>query len=231
MQVGLSFGPSRLTFAWTVRTPRLHHAIAIAGLAIGLGAMPALAQDAGDNSSAGSIAPQVATSGKLATHTQIVANDNKSAILTPGSEEALAEAIVLYERIVENGGWPQITGKKLAKGAKGDRVLMLRQRLILENYLPFETLGGANGSFFDAQMLEAVKAFQINHGVAPTGTVGERTIAELNIPAEARLATLQENQARVSTYMQDLGERYILVNIPSAQLETVDGIPWAKQPP
>ena len=201
---------------------RLRHAIAVAGLAIGLAAMPALAQDAGDNSSAGSIAPQVATSGKLATRTQIVANNYESAMLTRGSEEALADAIALYEQIVKNSGWPTITGKKLSKGAKGDQVLMLRQRLIFENYLPFETLGGTNGPVFDVEMLEAVKAFQINHGVAPTGTVGERTLAELNIPAEARLATLQENQARVSTYMQDLGERYILVNIPSAQLETVE---------
>jgi L,D-transpeptidase YcbB len=143
-------------------------------------------------------------------------------MLTQGSEEALADAVALYEQIVKNGGWPQITGKKLSQGAKGGQVLILRQLLIFENYLPFDTLGGPVGSVFDPQMLEAVKAFQINHGVAPTGTVGERTLAELNISAEARLATLRENQLRISTYLPDLGERYILVNVPSAQLETVE---------
>jgi murein L,D-transpeptidase YcbB/YkuD len=71
-------------------------------------------------------------------------------------------------------------------------------------------------------MVAAVKAFQVNHGVAPTGTVGDRTLIELNIPAEVRLATLLENQPRVSAYVQDLGRRAILVNIPSLQLETVE---------
>jgi murein L,D-transpeptidase YcbB/YkuD len=193
-----------------------------ASLAISLAAAPSLAQDVDDYSLAASVAPQTAISGKLATHTQIVANNDESAMLTQGSEEAMAGAIALYQQIVKNGGWPQITSKKLSKNAKGSQVLMLRQRLIFENYVPFDTLGGPDGSVFDAQMLEAVKAFQINHGVAPTGTVGERTLAELNITAEARLATLRENQLRVSTYLPDLGERYILVNIPSAQLETVE---------
>nr|WP_246770916.1 L,D-transpeptidase family protein [Aestuariivirga sp. YIM B02566] len=143
-------------------------------------------------------------------------------MLTPGTEQALADAVTLYKLIVKSGGWPQITSKKLAKGAKGEQVLLLRQRLIFENYLPFETLGGPNGSLYDAEMVEAVKAFQVNHGVAPTGTVGDRTLVELNIPAEARLATLIENQPRVAAYAQDLGRRAILVNIPSLQLETVE---------
>ncbi|MBK1866889.1 L,D-transpeptidase family protein [Aestuariivirga sp. YIM B02566] len=161
-------------------------------------------------------------SSKLATRTQIVANNDELAMLTPGTEQALADAVTLYKLIVKSGGWPQITSKKLAKGAKGEQVLLLRQRLIFENYLPFETLGGPNGSLYDAEMVEAVKAFQVNHGVAPTGTVGDRTLVELNIPAEARLATLIENQPRVAAYAQDLGRRAILVNIPSLQLETVE---------
>jgi len=107
--------------------------------------------------------------GKLATHTQIVANSDESAMLTQGTQEAMTGAIGLYEQIVKNGGWPQITVSKLSKGAKGEQALLLRQRLIFENYLPFDTLGGPNASIFDAEMVEAVKAFQINHGVAPTG--------------------------------------------------------------
>ena len=207
---------------YDIPTYRLRTCFAVASLAFGLVSLPALAQNSNDASQPASVAPQAAVSGKLATHTQIVANNDELAMLTQGSEEAMANAIAMYAQIVKNGGWPQITGKKLAKGAKGDQVLMLRQRLIFENYLPFDTLGGPNGSIFDDQMVEAVKAFQINHGVAPTGTVAERTLAELNIPAEARLATLRENQPRVLTYVNDLGERAILVNIPSAQLETVE---------
>lgn len=198
------------------------HGVAMAVLLLSLASAPVFAQTTQDNGTAAPAAAEAPVSSKLATRTQIVANNDELAMLTAGTEQALADAVTRYEVIVKSGGWPQISSKKLAKGAKGEQVLLLRQRLIFENYLPFDTLGGPNGSLFDADMVEAVKAFQVNHGVAPTGTVGDRTLVELNIPAEARLATLIENQPRVTAYAQDLGRRAILVNIPSLQLETVE---------
>ncbi len=195
------------------------HGAAIAAMLLSLASAPVFAQTAQDS---GTTAAEAPVSGKLATRTQIVANNDELAMLTAGTEQALTDAVTRYQVIVKSGGWPQISSKKLAKGAKGEQVLLLRQRLIFENYLPFDTLGGPNGSLFDADMVEAVKAFQVNHGVAPTGTVGDRTLAELNIPAEVRLSTLIENQPRVAAYAQDLGRRAILVNIPSLQLETVE---------
>lgn len=198
------------------------HGVAMAVLLLSLASAPVFAQTTQDNGGTAPAAAEAPVSSKLATRTQIVANNDELAMLTAGTEQALADAVTLYRLIVKSGGWPQITSKKLAKGAKGEQVLLLRQRLIFENYLPFETLGGPNGSLFDAEMVEAVKAFQVNHGVAPTGTVGDRTLVELNIPAEVRLATLIENQPRVAAYAQDLGRRAILVNIPSLQLETVE---------
>lgn len=198
------------------------HGVAIAALLLSLASAPVFAQTAQDSGAAAPTTAEAPVSGKLATRTQIVANNDELAMLTGGTEQVLADAVTRYQLIVKSGGWPQISSKKLAKGAKGEQVLLLRQRLIFENYLPFDTLGGANGSLFDADMVEAVKAFQVNHGVAPTGTVGDRTLAELNIPAEVRLSTLIENQPRVAAYAQDLGRRAILVNIPSLQLETVE---------
>ncbi len=206
----------------SIRKVGSRHAVAIAALLLGALSTPVFAQNGQDTAAPAAAAPKASAPGKLATHTQIVANNDELAMLTGGSEQALADAIVLYKQIVKNGGWPEITSKKLSKGAKGEQVLLLRQRLIFENYLPFDTLGGPDGSVFDTQMIEAVKAFQINHGVAPTGAVADRTLAELNIPAEARLATLLENEPRVAAYAQDLGRRAILVNIPSLQLETVE---------
>ena len=205
----------------SLRQTGRRQSVAMAVLLLGMVSGPAFAQTTQD-SGAAPAAAEAPVSSKLATRTQIVANNDELAMLTAGTEQALADAVTRYQLIVKSGGWPQITSKKLAKGAKGEQVLLLRQRLIFENYLPFETLGGPNGSLFDAEMVEAVKAFQVNHGVAPTGTVGDRTLVELNIPAEVRLATLIENQPRVAAYAQDLGRRAILVNIPSLQLETVE---------
>jgi len=194
----------------------------LGGLLMALGSLPAMAQTFHYTGSIASVAPQTAISGKLATRTEIVADRGLAAMLTPGSEEALAGAIAMYEEIVAGGGWPELPPKKLSKGAKGPHVETLRQRLVAEGYLPFDSLNAEPADVYDDEIVAAVKAFQINHGVAPTGAVGERTLAELNITAEARLFTLHENWPRISTYMQNLGPRYILVNIPSAQLETVE---------
>ncbi len=194
----------------------------VSGFLVAFSAGQALAQTLDYTGSIASVAPHTAISGKLATRTEIVADRGLAAMLTPGSEEALTGAIAMYEEIVAGGGWPQITAKKLNKGAKGPHVAMLRQRLVAEGYLPFDSLNVENADIYGDEIVGAVKAFQTNHGVAPTGTVGERTLAELNITAEARLFTLHENWPRIQAYMQGLQARYILVNIPSAQLETVE---------
>ena len=200
---------------------RFRDAAIMAGLLACLAGAPgALAQDY--TSSIASVPPQTAISGKLATRTEIVADQGQSAILTQGSREALSGAIAMYEEIVAGGGWPMVQGKKLLKGAKGPNVANLRQRLVTEGYMPFDSLNADNPDILDDEMVQAVKAFQVNHGVAVTGSINDRTLAELNITAEARLFTLRENLPRVQAYAEGLGERNILVNIPSAQLETVE---------
>lgn len=163
-----------------------------------------------------------AAPGKLATQTEILAGDAQAAMLTHASQEAMSAAIAMYEDIVARGGWPMISGKKLEKGVRSDEVITLRQRLIAEGYLPFEALTIERPSRFTPDVAEAVKAFQANHGLAQTGKVDARTRAELNIPATERLRQLRVNEPRVAAYLQDLGSRYILVNIPSAQLEAVN---------
>ena len=129
-------------------------------------------------------------------------------------------AIAMYEDITSAAaGRPAET---LDKGDKSDAVVLLRQRLAIEGYLPTESLAIEKPDKFDGDVKSAVKAFQANHGLAPTGKVDDRTLAELNVPAFARLETLRINRPRVATYMDGLGPRYILVNIPSAQLEAVN---------
>ena len=186
-------------------------------------AAPALAEEPVFTSSISSVAPAtVPANGKLATQTEIVAGLDQIPMLSPGSPDAMMGAVAMYEEIVAGGGWQQLPEKTLKKGAKGEAVQALRQRLVAENYLPFDTLGGASSALYDDELVEAVRAFQLNHGVLPSGMVAEKTLAQLNIPAETRLAMLRENVARVDAYVQNLSSFAILVNIPAAQLETVE---------
>ena len=161
--------------------------------------------------------------GGLATQTEIVAGQDQQPMLSPNSEAAMEGAISMYEEIVAGGGWEELQSRTLKKGSKGEAVIALRQRLTRENYLPFDSLSEENAAVYDTELMEAVKAFQVNHGILPSGTVAEKTLAELNVPAETRLGMLRENLTRVQAYAQDLtGDYSILVNIPAAQLETVE---------
>ena len=159
----------------------------------------------------------------LATQTEIVAGQNQAPMLTINSVAAMEGAISMYEEIVTGGGWEDLAERSLKKGAKGDAVIALRQRLIRENYLSFDSLSSDSSPDYDQEMVDAVKAFQINHGILPSGMVAEKTLAELNVPADTRLGMLRENLSRVQAYAQDLTGQYaILVNIPATQLETVE---------
>jgi L,D-transpeptidase YcbB len=169
-----------------------------------------------------SITPRLAVAGKLATKTEFLADRQEAAMVTSGSIRALEGAIQLYEEIVAGGGWPSIGKGKLEKDVKSDLVLALRQRLMTEGYLPFEDFLIEKPDVFDDSITGALQAFQSSHGIAASGKIDERTRAELNITARARLQTLRENYPRVGEYALDLHERNILVNIPSAQLETVE---------
>jgi murein L,D-transpeptidase YcbB/YkuD len=160
--------------------------------------------------------------GKLATQTEIVADESQAALLTSSSPQAMDAAIAMYEEITHSGGWPTLSERGLEKGAVSRQVVLLRQRLAAEGYLPTESLDVDMPEKFSVEVRNAVKAFQSNHGLATTGKVDDRTLAELNVAAGVRLQQLRINQPRIATYAANLRARYILVNIPSAQLEAVN---------
>ncbi len=163
-----------------------------------------------------------APSGKLATQTEVLAGEAQAALLTPSSPQAMEAAIGMYDHIARTGGWPRITERNLEKGDVSPEVVVLRRRLVAEGYLLPRSLSVDEPDLFSNELRNAVKAFQSNHGLATTGKVDDRTLAEFNISAAVRLRQLQINQPRVAAYAAKLGPRYILVNIPSAQLEAVN---------
>src|SRR5258707_15724051 len=131
------------------------------------------------------------------TRPELFADMGEPQMITANAVEDLKGAISMYEEIVAGGGWPQVAGKKLLKGAKGPNVATLRRRLVTEGYLSFDAINVERPEVFDNEMEDALNAFQINHGVAVSGRVDDRTLAELNITAQARLFTLRENLPRV----------------------------------
>jgi L,D-transpeptidase YcbB len=141
-------------------------------------------------------------------------------ILSPATVDATEAAIQKYQDLVTQGGWnPVPAGAELRVGSKSKAVEALRERLIASGDL--DQVAGM-GPVFDSFVEAAVKRFQARHGLGQTGVVNEATFAELNVPAAARLQQLQTNIIRLRAYSGDLGERFVIVNIPAASVETVE---------
>lgn len=128
-------------------------------------------------------------------------------------------AIARYEEIVATGGFPLLPDVELEPGASDPAVAVLRKRLQRSGDLVGDT---SFAEHYGSDLDTAVKRFQASNGLAPTGVVDKRTIAALNVPSEVRLAQLKTNLTRLTDLTNIVGKRYVLVNIPAAQIEAVE---------
>jgi murein L,D-transpeptidase YcbB/YkuD len=149
-------------------------------------------------------------------------------MLGPASVDTMLQAIAHYQIIVRRGGWPAVgEGQTLVVGSRGERVSQLVERLMISG--DFTPPDGFDRTRYDKTLAAAVTDFQIRHGILATGSVDERTRLAMNVPAEHRLRMLELNLTRMRTYVENLGSRYVVVNIPATELETVqDGFVYSR---
>ena len=133
----------------------------------------------------------------------------------------MQQAIMQYQQIVQNGGWPEVPAsqQRLQIGVSDPSVQALRQRLMVSGDLPREA---GISSAFDSYVDGALKRFQARHGLPADGVSGEYTTKALNVSAQIRLAQLQTNLVRIQSMSGDLGQRHLMVNIPAAAIEAVE---------
>ncbi len=141
-------------------------------------------------------------------------------ILSPETQAAMEYSIQRYSYMVSQGGWPVVPADKVLKiGMRDPSVMTLRQRLIVSGDL---ASSAGVSDVFDTYVDTAVKHFQARHGIPADGIVGATSFAALNISATARLGQLQVNLGRLRELTAQAPDRYVLVNIPAAQLEAVE---------
>src|SRR5262249_29648060 len=137
-----------------------------------------------------------------------------------GTIDRLAAALRLYSEIEARGGWPSVpaTLTKLTPGATSPDITVLRQRLAITGDL---AAAAAAGEVYDQPVVDALKRFQLRHGLTPTGTIGPQTLAALNVPADQRVRQLTASYERLAGTTFSFGQRYVVVNIPAAVAEAV----------
>mgnify|MGYP000339072167 FL=1 len=141
-------------------------------------------------------------------------------ILSPATATYVDQAIVAYQGIVARGGWPQVNlTQRLKVGSKDPAVRQLRQRLKISGDLPANS---GDSDVFDTFLDAGVKRFQQRHGMPADGVIGNVTLSALNVPADIRLGQLETNLVRLRSMSGFLGDRYVMVNIPAAEIEAVE---------
>lgn len=75
---------------------------------------------------------------------------------------------------------------------------------------------------YTPEMIEAVKAFQKRYGLSVDGVIGNDTVAAMNVPVDARITQIRLNLEKQRWYPRNMGERYIIVNIPAFSVDYVE---------
>ena len=166
--------------------------------------------------------------------------------------EKLVLAINKLEEISANGDYIKIPEiKTLRIGDNSEDVKVLRTRLLQSNDLTksckstinaenivtnnIETSNIKNAetknniqenssceNYFDEELKNAVINFQKNHGLYADGIVGAQTQKFLNISANEKINTIRLNLERMRWLPRNLGEKYLLVNIPEFRLKMIE---------
>jgi murein L,D-transpeptidase YcbB/YkuD len=208
--------------------------VILAAAAILLGTGPGLSQ----GSAVAPLPAQPATSAQTGVHSAAHAASAKPAVVsTPESRSATAlalsheptfdegtakrikEAALSYSDLAVRGGWPTIpSDAKFASGVQGAHDELLRKRLIITEDLTADKASGP----YDDSLAEAVKRFQVRHGLATTGTVTPRTLAALNVSVQKRIQQLEASLERLANMDFKFGERYVVVNLPATYAEAIE---------
>lgn len=141
--------------------------------------------------------------------------------------DRLKAALARFREIETRGGWGTVPeGETLSQGDRDPRVAALRQRLLAGDDPEEARLAGVgqrDPQVFDEDLEAAVSHFQTRHTLHEDGALGPNTIEALNVPVEDRIGALRLNLDRWRWLPNDLGEKFLLVNVAGFELEVVDG--------
>lgn len=115
---------------------------------------------------------------------------------------------------------PKISGNKALKlGDVDPDVKVIRQILALHGELKDE---GATSSTFDKELDAALRQFQKRYTLEADGAVGAKTKEALNQPISSLIRKVIYNMERLRWLPDDLGSKYIVVNVAGYQVEAYE---------
>ena len=133
----------------------------------------------------------------------------------------IKDALARYRKFAAAGGWPLVpAGAVLKPGMSDDRIPVLRQRMAVEGDLPAGS--DLQSTAYDDGLKAAVERFQDRHGLTPDGVIGPDTLSQINVTVGSRIDQLAINLERRRWMADELGERFIFVNLADQFLKVVE---------
>lgn len=146
--------------------------------------------------------------------------------------QQLVAGLKTYREIVGRGGWSSVpTGPSMKMGVDDPRTPALKARLAAEDPQAAKSFAdesaatppSADPLMFDSALDEAVKRFQIRHGLDATGVVDRSTLTALNVSAETRVDQIIANMERWRWAPPVMPTDRVQVNIAAAILTLFRG--------
>jgi murein L,D-transpeptidase YcbB/YkuD len=146
--------------------------------------------------------------------------------LTPEAPayRALRQALAQYREYAMRGAWPTVPSDiKVKPGQVSEHVPAIARRLAASGDYAGALPADGQATAYTADLQEAVRRFQRRHGLTDDGVVGAAAAAEMNVPLAERIRQIELNLERWRWMPRNLGDRYVLVNIPEMRLNLWEG--------
>lgn len=161
-----------------------------------------------------SVLEQMATTGDLSA---ALAAFNPPAPQFQALRQKLAE---LRQQAAGNDSIQIPAGRIIRPGMRDPRVSLIKKRLGIE--LPPALIADPNEvNTYGGDVVEAMRAFQQAHGLAPDGAVGPATLAQMNSTIGDKISTVLANMERWRWLPRDLGASHVFVDIPAYEVRVV----------
>jgi murein L,D-transpeptidase YcbB/YkuD len=156
--------------------------------------------------------------------TSITTSPNPAATLAPieppyDDYHRLQNALAIYRRLAtEDAKEPPLPEAPVKTGESYPAIAQLARMLQRVGDLPANAKVDVKRRVYDGALVEAVKRFQLRHGLEGTGTLGPKTFAELNTPLAQRVSQIEWALERWRWAPMEFETPPIIVNIPEFTL-------------
>jgi murein L,D-transpeptidase YcbB/YkuD len=151
--------------------------------------------------------------------------------IQPASEQyrRLQKALARYRELDKsNVTLPAISiGSAIKPEERNQAVALIRRKLSLSNLKVYpmmvDSLTGAMDSlYYDRNLVDAVKFFQLKHGLEPDGIIGDKTLRFINQSFSDKADVIAINMERLRWLSNETAENIIKINVPEYKLRVFE---------